>query len=364
MNGSSSSTGISALKKESHSNLESPHGMRTKTEKQRQQPQQSSLSQETLKQLHRTMLRIRLFEDKTSELVQKNEILCPSHLYIGQEAVAVGVSASLRKDDYVLSTHRSHGHYIAKGGDLNALMAELYGRVTGCSRGRGGSMHLSSPEVGFVGSSAIVAGSIPLAVGAALAFSLRKQDRVAVAFFGDGAVNEGAWYESMNLAGLRRLPVIFVCENNLYSTHMRVTECLADTDIHRKAEMFRMPGYRIDGNNVIEVYETAKKVIEAARQGEGPALIECMTYRWRGHVGPNFDLDKGLRSKEELDEWMAKDPIERLEKQLLQHNLLTLSEIKSIRSKIKKAVDDSVVFAKKSPYPDEKTLLNNVFKER
>ena len=224
-------------------------------------------------------------------------------------------------------------------------------------------MHLSSPEVGFIGSSAIVAGSIPLAVGAALAFSLRKQDRVAVAFFGDGAVNEGAWYESMNIAGLRKLPVIFVCENNLYSTHMPVSECLADTDIYRKAEMFGMPGYRIDGNNVVEVYETAKKVIEAARRGEGPALIECMTYRWRGHVGPNYDIEKGLRSKEELDEWMVRCPIDRLEKQMLQQSLLTASEIQRIRGEIKKAVDDSEVYAKKSPFPDEKTLLNNVFKE-
>ena len=334
--------------------------MQKKAEKQ---PQQSSPPRDILKQLYHTMLRIRLFEEKTAELVQKNEILCPSHLYIGQEAVATGVSASLRKDDYVFSTHRSHGHYIAKGGDLNTLMAELYGRVTGCSRGRGGSMHLSSPEVGFIGSSAIVAGSIPLAVGAALAFSLRKQDRVAVAFFGDGAVNEGAWYESMNIAGLRKLPVIFVCENNLYSTHMPVSECLADTDIYRKAEMFGMPGYRIDGNNVVEVYETAKKVIEAARRGEGPALIECMTYRWRGHVGPNYDIEKGLRSKEELDEWMVRCPIDRLEKQMLQQSLLTASEIQRIRGEIKKAVDDSEVYAKKSPFPDEKTLLNNVFKE-
>jgi TPP-dependent pyruvate/acetoin dehydrogenase alpha subunit len=333
-------------------------------QKKAETPQPSSSpSQDILKQLLLAMLRIRLFEEKAAELVQKNEILCPTHLYIGQEAVAVGVSASLRKDDYVFSTHRSHGHYIAKGGDLNALMAELYGRVTGCSRGRGGSMHLSSPEVGFIGSSAIVAGSIPLAVGAAYAFSLRKQDRVAVAFFGDGAVNEGAWYESMNLAGLGQLPVIFVCENNLYSTHMPVSKCLADTDIHRKAEMFGIPGYRVDGNNVFEVYETAMKAIGAARRGEGPALIECMTYRWRGHVGSNYDIDKGLRSKEELDQWISRDPIGALEKHMLQHNLLTEREIQSIRGEIKRSVDDSVVFAKKSPFPDEKTLLNNVFKE-
>ena len=323
----------------------------------------SDISSETLKSLYTTMLRIRRFEERVAELLESgSEIICPVHLYIGQEAAATGVCANLRKDDYVFSTHRSHGHYIAKGGDIKALMAELYGKATGCSQGRGGSMHLASPDIGFPGSSAIVAGTVPLAVGAALAFSLKGQDTVSVAFFGDGAANEGVWYESLNFSSLRKLPVVFICENNLFSTHLPISACLADTNIYKKADAFCLPGVRVDGNNVIEVYETAKKAVEAARRGEGPTLIECMTYRWRGHVGPNYDLDKGLRSKEELDYWMDRCPIKTLEQLLLKQELLTESEKTRIYEGIEKEVEDALVFAKESPYPDENNLLNDVFK--
>ncbi len=281
----------------------------------------------TLRTLYTTMLRIRKLEERVAELLQSpSEIVCPVHLYTGQEAVATGVCANLRREDYVFSTHRSHGHYIAKGGDLRALMAELYGKATGCSRGRGGSMHLASPDMGLPGSSAIVAGTIPIAVGAALALSLKKSDGVAVAFFGDGAVGEGTFYESLNLASLKKLPVIFVCENNLYSTHMPVAACLAATEIYRKAEAFCLPGTRVDGNNVIEVYQAAREAIAAARRGEGPALIECLTYRWRGHVGPNYDLDKGLRKQEELDYWMKRDPVKMLEASLLEQKIISATE--------------------------------------
>lgn len=323
----------------------------------------AGISPTTLKALYTTMLRIRRVEEEIVELLlSKPEIICPVHLYIGQEAISAGVCANLRKDDYVFSTHRSHGHYIAKGGDMRALMAELYGRVTGCSRGRGGSMHLASPDMGLPGSSAIVAGTIPLAVGAALAFSLRGQDAVSVTFFGDGATNEGAFYESLNFASLKKLPVIFVCENNAYSTHMPVSACLADVRIYKKAEIFNMPGIRIDGNNVIAVFSTAGKVIENARHGQGPTLIECMTYRWRGHVGPNYDLDKGLRSKEELDYWMNRCPIKTLERFLSVHDILSESDKALISEDIDREIADAVVFAKESPYPDENSLLDNVFK--
>lgn len=309
-----------------------------------------------------TMLRIRKFEEKVAELVSQKEIICPCHLYIGQEAVATGVCSILRRDDYVFSTHRSHGHYLAKGGDLKALMAELYGRVTGCSKGRGGSMHLASPEVGLPGSSAIVAGTIPLSVGAALAFSLQKRDAISVAFFGDGAANEGVFYESLNFAALKRLPVIFVCENNLYSTHLPVSACLADTNIYKKAEAFNMPGIRVDGNNVVEVFKTAREAIEGARRGKGPTLIEYMTYRWRGHVGPNFDLDKGLRSKKELDYWMNRCPIKALEEFLLKQGIVSESKKTQIYKDIEEEVEESIVFAKESPYPDEGELTRGVFK--
>jgi len=323
----------------------------------------TDISPITLRSLYTTMLRLRRFEERVAELLgSKPEIICPVHLYTGQEAVAVGVCANLRRDDYVFSTHRSHGHYIAKDGDIKALMAELYGRVTGCSKGRGGSMHLASPNVGLPGSSAIVAGTVPLAVGTALASSLKGQDTVSVAFFGDGAVDEGVFYESLNFASLKKLPVIFVCENNLYSTHMPISACLADTRIYKKAEAFNMPDLQIGGNNVIEVFKAAKQAIEDARGGNGPTLIECVTYRWRGHVGPNYDLDKGLRSKEELDSWMNRCPIEALEGFLLERDILSEPEKIQIYEGIDKEIEESVTFARESPFPDENELLDNVFK--
>jgi pyruvate dehydrogenase E1 component alpha subunit len=311
------------------------------------------------------MIRIRKFEERVAELVSKDEIICPCHLYIGEEAVATGVCSALRKDDYVFSTHRSHGHYIAKRGDIKALMAELYGKATGCSKGRGGSMHLASPDMGLPGSSAIVAGTIPLAVGAALAFTMQKKDSVSVAFFGDGATNEGTFYESLNFAALKKLPVIFVCENNLYSTHMPISACIANTDIYKIAETFNMTSVRVDGNDVLAIFKTAKKAIEEARSGKGPALIECMTYRWRGHVGPNFDVDKGLRTKEELDYWMNRCPVKTLEVFLLKQGFISKSDKNKIYTSIEQEVEESLVFAKESPYPvpDENNQISDVFKD-
>lgn len=305
------------------------------------------------------MLRIRLFEERVAELILHEEIKCPTHLYIGQEAVAAGVCASLVRGDFVFSTHRSHGHYLAKGGDLKQLMAELYGKATGCSRGRGGSMHLVSPDVGLAGSSAIVGGTIPLAVGAALAFEMNRKDNVAVAFFGDGAVGEGVFYEALNFASLKRLPVIFVCENNLYSTHMPINACLADTEIFRKAALFNIPGVRVDGNDVAAVYSVARTAVKAARGGKGPTLLECMTYRWRGHVGPHCDLDKGLRSQQELDSWMAKCPVKTLEKKLLKDNIISESEKNEIRQQVTTEVEEAVSFARESPYPETKRDFEN-----
>lgn len=317
---------------------------------------------DTLRTLYLTMLRIRILENKIAELINNAEIICPVHLYTGQEAIAAGVCSGLQRDDYVFSSHRSHGHYIAKGGNIKALMAELYGKVTGCSRGRGGSMHLAAPDEGLPGSSAIVAGTIALAVGAALAFSIQGKDSVSVSFFGDGAVDEGVWYESLNFASLRKLPVVFVCENNLYSTHMPISACLANTNIYKKAEVFNLPGIRVDGNNAVEVFKTAKQAVENARRGKGPTLIECMTYRWRGHVGANYDIDKGLRSKEELDYWINKCPVKTMEEFLMEHGIISDSEKKQIYYGIEKEIEEAVVFAKESPYPDENRLLNGVFK--
>jgi TPP-dependent pyruvate/acetoin dehydrogenase alpha subunit len=309
------------------------------------------------------MLRMRRFEERVADLLgEPSEIVCPVHLYTGEEAVAAGVCAHLRKDDYVFSTHRSHGHYIAKGGDIKTLMAEIYCRATGCSKGRGGSMHLASPDLGLLGSTAIVGSAVPLAVGTALASSLRGKDAVSVVFFGDGAANEGVWYESLNFGSLKKLPVIFICENNLYSTHMPISACLADTSIYKKADAFGIPGFRVDGNNVIEVYKAAEKAVAGARRGRGPTLIECMTYRWRGHVGPNYDLDKGLRSKEELDHWVDRCPIKVLERLFLEQEILSEAEKIRIGHEVDKEIEAAVTFARESPYPSESELLNNVFK--
>ncbi|MEM4213801.1 MAG: thiamine pyrophosphate-dependent dehydrogenase E1 component subunit alpha [Candidatus Methanomethylicaceae archaeon] len=322
------------------------------------------LPPELLKHLYETMLKIRVFEEKVADLLLKKEIICPTHLYIGQEAVATGVCATLRNDDYVFSTHRSHGHYIAKGGDMKKLMAELFCRETGISKGRGGSMHIASIEFGIMGSSAIVGGSIPLAVGAALGFKMQKKNSVAVVFFGEGAVCEGVFYEALNFASLKKLPVIFVCEKNHYSTHMPISKILADPSIYTKAKNFAMNGEVVDGNDVIKVFEAAKLAVDRARSGEGPSLLECLTYRWRGHVGPNYDLDKGLRSPEELEYWMKKCPIMTLEKKVLSENILSNEELENIKIKVEKLVEESIKFARESPtpIPTEDELIRYVFK--
>lgn len=317
----------------------------------------------TLREMYVTMLRIRKFEETVASLILQKEIQTPCHLYVGQEAIATGVCASLRKSDYVFSTHRSHGHYIAKGGDLKKLMAELYCRETGCSHGRGGSMHIADSDVSLPGSSAIVAGTIPLAVGVAYSFLLQKKDNVSVAFFGDGAVGEGVFYESLNLAALKKLPILFVCENNLFSTHMPISACLADIDIKKKAETFCIPTARVDGNDVQSVYKTAKKMIKNARKNKGPAFIECMTYRWYGHVGPNLDIDKGLRSQEELDYWMKRDPLKRLERQMIKQKIFTIAEKKVIEEMIQKEIDEAIAFKNKSHSPEKIDITRSVFKE-
>jgi pyruvate dehydrogenase E1 component alpha subunit len=313
--------------------------------------------------VYRSMLRIRLFEEAVAGMLERDpaSIRCPVHLYTGQEAVAAGVCAHLRPDDYVFSTHRSHGHFLAKGGAMKALAAELLGRETGCSRGRGGSMHLADPAHGLPGSSAIVAGTIALAAGAALAFQTRKENSVAVAFFGDGATNEGIFYETLNFTALRRLPVVFVCENNLYSTHMPVAECLASTNIVKKAVASGVPGMRLDGNIVSEVMRAAGDAVRRARRGEGPTFLECLTYRWRGHVGPNYDIEKGLRSRKELEAWMAHCPIRELEKTLARRGLLAEADKKRLYRQVEREVSHALQYATKSHLPPPSEVSTHVF---
>jgi len=294
-----------------------------------------------IKQMYETMVKIRTFEETIADILENRpgEIKTPCHLYIGEEAVATGVCAALRDTDTVYSTHRSHGHYIAKGGDLKALAAEIYCKKTGCSHGRGGSMHICDPDKGLPGSCAIVAGTIPVAVGTALAYKYRKEDNVAVSFFGDGATSEGVFYESLNLAALYHLPILFVCENNQYSTHLHITKILAEPDIRTKSETMGVPAQIVDGNDVNLVYTTTRTLINNARKGNGPALLECITYRWRGHVGPKYDLDKGLRSKEELEYWMKRDPIKITEKKEgLTEEYITATRLRT-EEEVQKAIE-------------------------
>jgi len=319
------------------------------------------ISPETLISMYVDMLRIREAEERLADMVATGEVRCPTHLYTGQEAVAVGVCKALRDDDYIFGNHRSHGHYLAKGGDLRQLIAEILGRRTGCSKGRGGSMHLVAPEIGLMGTSAMVGSGIPLAVGSAMAFTMQGTQRVAVAFFGDGATEEGVFYESLNLAALRRFPVILVCENNLYSSHMHIKDRRPADNIPEIVRAHSIPAVRVDGNNILEVYQAAVDAVRNARQGKGPAFIECRTYRWRGHVGPNFDLEKGLRSKEELEAWMARCPIKSFQSELMSKGLLTQSEANKLRAEAVKEVDDAIAWARESPMPTEAEVTHNVF---
>ena len=313
-----------------------------------------------------TMVMIRRFEETVARLISAGRILCPCHLYIGQEAVASGVCAALGNDDWVFSTHRSHGHFIAKGGNIRSMMAELFGKETGCSRGHGGSMHIADPKKGLPGSSAIVAGTISLAVGAGLAFNLRKKNSISVAFFGDGATNEGGFFESLNFASLHKIPMIFVCENNLYSTHMPIDKCLSNTRICEIAKAFKISSIRVDGNNSLDVYQATIRGIERIRAGQGPIFIECMTYRWLGHVGQNDDIGNGLRTQTELDSWIARCPIENLWNYLIFHGFVAESQRKTIYEQVDIEIQKAVEFAESSSYPDPADTRSHatIYKER
>jgi TPP-dependent pyruvate/acetoin dehydrogenase alpha subunit len=313
--------------------------------------------------LLRTMLRIRHAEEAVAALVESKEARTPCHLSIGQEAVAAGVCAALEDHDSIWGGHRSHGHYLAKGGDLNAMMAEILGKATGCSKGRGGSMHLVDVSHGVFGTVPLVGATIPLAVGAGLAAKLRRTSQVAVAFFGDGAAEEGHFYESLNLAALYRLPVLFVCENNFYSTHMALAERRPKDNIVQTADSAAMPGIRLDGNDVVDVFDNAMRAVARARGGDGPSLLECRTYRWRGHVGAASDLEVGEHRRRELGEWLPKDPIARLKRQLMEEGV-TAEELDRMGSSIQDEVQAAVTFARCSSFPEPCDLKRHVYAAR
>jgi len=312
------------------------------------------------------MVEIRICEESFVDPILNGAVRCPVHLYSGEEAVAVGVCAALKKTDYVFGTHRSHGHFLAKGGIVDELVAEVYGKEGGCSGGRGGSMHLIDHEVGMMGAVPIVAGTISLALGAALASHIRYDKRVTVSFFGDGATGEGVLFESMNFAALKKLPLIFVCENNLYSTHMPIDAIRPNRDIFKIGQPFGIKSFRSDGNDVLAVYETAKKAVNYCRAGKGPVFIELLTYRFRGHVGPDDNIQGAhtdIRPAREVERWRMKDPIVLFERFLLRRKVLSKDRIDIINRNAKNEVQRAHARAKRTAHPAKDTLTKYVFKE-
>jgi pyruvate dehydrogenase E1 component alpha subunit len=317
-------------------------------------------SQKQMIEMYKTMVTIRLFEGRLPELYVTG-FTGLTHLYIGQEAVATGVCANLRKEDYITSTHRGHGHVIAKGGELKYMMAELFGKKTGYCKGKGGSMHIANINIGILGANGIVGGGIPIAVGAALSCKMRKTDQVTVCFFGDDASNTGAFHEGLNLASIHHLPVVFICENNLYGISVPQKQHQAIKDISIRAKAYNMPGITVDGNDVLAVYEATGKAVERARTGEGPTLIECKTYRWRGHHEGDPNRGSRYRPVKEVEEWMKKCPILRFEERLIEKKVLTKEKVKRIREEIEGEIDQAIAFARESPYPDPQDLYEDVY---
>lgn len=321
-------------------------------------------SKTLLKKLYQEMLVVRYCEESFVDPILAGDIHCPCHLYSGEEAVAVGLCASLTERDYVFGNHRSHGHYLAKGGGLKELVAEIYCREGGCSRGRGGSMHLIAADKGMLGSAPIVAGTISLALGAALASAIRQDGRVTVSFFGDGATGEGVLYESLNFAALKKLPLIFACENNFYATHMPIRECRVSGDIAKVATPFGIEAHVVDGNDVLQMYDVGRKAVERCRRGEGPVFLECLTYRLRGHVGPDDNIQgqhTDIRPPSEIDVWRRRDPITHLERTMQESGMFTGEELLTYQEEIKREVDEAHRQAKASPFPDKEELGRYVF---
>jgi pyruvate dehydrogenase E1 component alpha subunit len=319
---------------------------------------QLNLSKEKLIEMYKKMFEIRCFEEKVFELYAQNLVPGTIHLYAGEEAVAVGVCSNLRKDDYITSTHRGHGHCIAKGAELKRIMAEILGKKTGYCKGKGGSMHIADFNIGMLGATAVVGAGLPIAMGAGLSIKLRGTDNVVACFFGDGASNQGTFHEAINMAAIWKLPVIFVCENNVYAMGTRQSTVMLVKNIADRAIAYGISGVAVDGNNVLAVYEAAQKAVERARKGEGPTLVECKTYRHKGHS--RIDPAK-YRPKEEVEEWLHKDPIKRFKEKLLQTNALLEAEIQRIEKEVSTEIEEAVKFAMESPYPFAEEALEGVY---
>jgi len=318
----------------------------------------ANLENARLLEMYRQMLTIRFFEEKVFELYGQNLVPGTIHLYTGEEAVAVGVCANLRKDDYITSTHRGHGHCIAKGARLDKTMAEILGRKTGYCKGKGGSMHIADFSIGMLGATAVVGAGIPIAAGAGLSIKLRDTDQVVACFFGEGSSNQGAFHEGINLAAVWTLPVVFVCENNLYAMGTRQSRVMAIENIADRAVAYGIPGVVVDGNDVLAVYEAAHVAVERARRGEGSTLIECKTYRQKGHS--RFD-PAAYRPKEEVETWLKRDPIMRLQTRLFKMSVLTEAEAQKMVNEVKKSVDEATKFTMESPFPEPEEALDDVY---
>lgn len=314
------------------------------------------LSKEKLINMLKMMQTIRSFEERLKELYRQNLVTGAIHSYAGEEAVAVGVCSAIEKTDYIVSTHRGHGHAIAKGVDLKKIIAELMGKETGSCRGRGGSMHLFDIEIGLLGGNGIVGAGIPIAVGAGLSSKYRNSSQVAISFFSDGASNNGTFHESINMASLWKLPVVFVCENNLVAATTPAKEIFPIPDIANRAYGYGIPGKIVDGMDVVEVYNVTSEAVARARANEGSTLIECKTYRFEPHCMVISDN----RPSAEVEEWKKKDPIINFENKLLKDKVIAIEEINSIKQEIDKEINEAIIFAKESQYPDPEELIRGI----
>ncbi len=320
------------------------------------------MDRELLIEMLTIMLKIRIFEEKVIKLEQQKELPGWLHFYLGEEAVATGVMLNLKKDDYITSTHRGHGHLIAKGADIKYMMAELYGKSTGYCKGRGGSMHISDASIGILGANGIVGAGIPIATGAGYGCQVQKNNKVVVSFFGDGAADTGSFHESLNLASIWKLPVIYVVENNYYALSFK---CEGEgmrhvnvKDIAERAAAYNIPGIIADGMDVLDVYNKISDVVDDVRNGKGPVLFEAKTYRYKGH---HLGDHEGYRTKEEVKEWKKKDPITRLSRKLTGEKILSQSDIEGIKKQLAEELEEAVDFARKSPAPSVDTVTEDIF---
>lgn len=317
-----------------------------------------AIDREKLIWMFRTMVRIRRFEERVAREFAEGNIPGSVHLYIGEEAVATGAIAHLNKEDYIMSTHRGHGHLIAKGGETNRMMAELFAKKTGYCLGKGGSMHIADIDIGMLGAAGIVGSGIPIATGAALSAKLRGTDQVTIAFFGDGAANIGRFHEGINLASVWSLPVVFICENNLWAVSVPTSVSTNIANIADRAIGYGIPGITVDGMDVMAVYEAVGEAVARARSGKGPTLIEAKTYRFRGH----FEGDSGTyRPKEEIEQWLKRDPIKNFKQKLLEMKVLTAKQADEIDKEALAEMDEAVKFALESPFPEPEETLENVY---